>query len=271
VALGHDRAAGGLSRWDAVIAILALAVCVTLFLAAPGTLLDKADRAAYAVCHRIGERSFYVAGRQLPLCARCSGMYLGALAGFIVLALRGRGRAALLPGKRFLAVLAVFLLVWAVDGINSYMTLFPGLPHLYEPLNLLRLVTGTLEGLAIAAVMLPVVNMSLSHGSAAIPSIGTWGDLGWLLAGGAIVVVVVDTTWDPLLYPLALLSGVMVVLMVGMVNALVLLLVTRREGRLVAWRPLIAPVLGGLALAMLELAAIGIMREAVTTSLNLPF
>jgi uncharacterized membrane protein len=271
VALGHDRATCGVSRWDAAIAILALVVCVTLFLAAPGTLLDKADRAAYAVCHRIGERSFYVAGRQLPLCARCSGTYLGALAGFIVLVLRGRGRAGLLPGKRFLAVLAVFLLVWAVDGTNSYMTLFPGLPHLYEPVNLLRLVTGTLEGLAIAAVMLPVVNMSLWSGTTGMPSIGKWMDLLWLLAGGAVVVVVVDASWDPLLYPLALLSGVMVVLMVGMVNALAWLLVARREGRLTTWRPLIVPVLGGLALAMLELAVIGIVREVITTNLNLPF
>src|SRR5512140_590862 len=86
---------------DAALAILASAVILALFFSAPGTLLDKADRAAYAVCHRIGERSFTVAGRQLPLCARCSGTYLGALAAFIVLVLRGRGLAARLPGRKY--------------------------------------------------------------------------------------------------------------------------------------------------------------------------
>ena len=59
-------------------------------------LLDKANRAAYAVCHRIAERSFTFAGRPLPLCARCSGTYLGAVAGLIVIAAHGsavrRGR-----------------------------------------------------------------------------------------------------------------------------------------------------------------------------------
>jgi uncharacterized membrane protein len=259
------------NRWDAVIAIGALAVCIGLFVAAPGTILDKADRAAYAVCHRIGERSFYVAGRQLPLCARCSGTYLGALAGFVVLGLRGRGRAKGLPGKRYLAVLAIFLLAWAVDGFNSYLTLFPGLPYLYPPRNILRLTTGTLQGLAIAAMMLPVLNMTLWRHAEAVPSIGSFRDILWLLAGGAVVVVVVDTAGDPLLFPLALLSGVMVVALVGAVNALGLLLLARRDGLALAWRQLPAPILAGLAFAMLELAAIGVARQALTAALNLPF
>ena len=163
----------------------------------PGSLLDKADHAAYAVCHRIGDRSFFVAGRQLPLCARCSGTYLGALAGLVVLGARGHGRARDLPGLRYLLVLGLFFLAWGFDGANSYLTLFPGLPHLYEPHNLLRLITGTLEGLAIsraAAARLQPHFMGARRWpwraqTLTGPSIAGWPDLAWLLLGGALVVV----------------------------------------------------------------------------------
>jgi uncharacterized membrane protein len=45
----------------------------------PTGLLGKADAVGYAVCHRIDVRSFHLGERPLPLCARCSGMYLAAV------------------------------------------------------------------------------------------------------------------------------------------------------------------------------------------------
>jgi uncharacterized membrane protein len=33
------------------------------------------------ICHQIPERSFFVFGHQLPVCARCTGIYTGALIG----------------------------------------------------------------------------------------------------------------------------------------------------------------------------------------------
>jgi uncharacterized membrane protein len=35
------------------------------------------------ICHQISERSFHVAGSQLPVCARCLGLYAGAWLGVI--------------------------------------------------------------------------------------------------------------------------------------------------------------------------------------------
>src|SRR3712207_2658477 len=36
------------------------------------------------VCHQLGERSFHVAGFQMAVCARCFGLYAGALSGIAV-------------------------------------------------------------------------------------------------------------------------------------------------------------------------------------------
>ena len=35
------------------------------------------------VCHQMPERSFHVAGLQLPVCARCTGLYVGAAGGVL--------------------------------------------------------------------------------------------------------------------------------------------------------------------------------------------
>ncbi len=141
-----------------------------------------ADRAGYAVCHRIGGHSFSIAGRQLPLCARCSGTYLAALAGLIVLTLRGKGLAGRFPARPYLWVLGLFMLAWAADGLNSFLALL-GLPHLYEPNNLLRLITGSLQGIAVAAVLLPALNITLWRAPRPIRSIAALPDLLWLLVG----------------------------------------------------------------------------------------
>ena len=148
------------SRRGAVAIIIALLAVLALFSLPPHDPLDKADRFAYAVCHRIPDHSFSIGGRQLPLCARCSGTYLGALAGIVVLLALGRGRANRFPAPKFLVAFGIFMAAWAIDGANSYASFFPGLPQLYEPNNLLRLATGVLEGLVIAAFVLPLFNMT---------------------------------------------------------------------------------------------------------------
>ncbi len=259
-----------LTRRDNLLVLLAGVTILALLAAPPHNLLDKADHAAFAVCHRISERTFIFAGRPLPLCARCSGTYLGALAGLMVLIVRGRGRAAGLPKGRYLAVLAVFLAAWAVDGANSFLTFFPGLPHLYEPSNLLRLITGMLEGLTIAAFLLPVLNLALWTTPAPARSVDSWADLAWLLAGGGVVAGLMLSEWGPLLYPLALVSGATIGLLLGLVNTMLAIIVLRREGSATRWQQIAAPLLLGLALAFIEIMLIGLGRAALTEYMGLP-
>ena len=143
-----------------LVILLAVTALMAFLVATPDGLLTKADMVGYAVCHRIESHSFSIGGRQFPLCARCSGTFLGALIGFFgqAVVLRRR-RAAEFPPAPIVLILVGGTLLWAADGLNSYLALIGG-PHLYEPQNWLRLSTGALNGLTMSALVYPVSNFT---------------------------------------------------------------------------------------------------------------
>jgi uncharacterized membrane protein len=253
-----------------IFTLAALAVIALILFLPPHGVLDKADRAAFAVCHRIEARTFSIAGRPLPLCARCSGSYLAALGALAVLALRGRTRADRPPPRPYLLLFGVFLAAWAFDGFNSFLALFPELPHLYEPRNSLRLLTGTLQGVALAAILLPMINQGFRAGHTEIASVSSMTDLVWLLATGGLVVLAVSSDWAALLYPLAILSELAVVGFASLLNAL--FLTTLSDSGQIGWLRARAPrVALGVALALIELTAVALARGALEARLGPPF
>src|SRR4030066_1455774 len=135
-------------------------ILISWLVATPAGILGKSDAVGYAVCHRIDTRSFHIGIIQLPLCARCAGQYLGAVAGLIFLGVFGKRRSGF-PPKGVMGVSILLIIIYAVDGLNSYLSLpqfinyFPNMPHLYPPSNVLRLFTGTGMGLVIAIVLYP--------------------------------------------------------------------------------------------------------------------
>jgi len=237
----------------------------------PGGVLGHADLIGYAVCHRIAERSFFIGGQQLPLCARCSGTYLGALAGFGVIFLLGRRRAANLPPVSVLIVLVLFVAAMGFDGVNSYLTLLPILPHLYEPHNWLRLTTGTLEGIALAAVVLPVFNQTMWADATGERSLRNLRELALVVLAGVVVIGIVLAEPPVLLYPLAILSAGSVVWMLTLINSLLATIAARRENRAATWRDAAPMLLIGLAATLAELSTIDFVRAYATAALGLPY
>jgi uncharacterized membrane protein len=244
---------------------------VTAFLLAPTSFpLGKMDTIGYAVCHRIADRSFVFGGQQLPLCARCSGTFLGVLLTLATLTLAGRTRASRLPPARVLIVLACFFLFWAFDGLNSYLTLFPGAPHLYEPQNWLRLTTGMLNGLVLGTLIFSIFQFALWQAPRPQPVIEGLGELAGLVALAALLVGLVLTENPRLLYPLALASTLGVVVMMTSVNTVIVLIATRKENSAYRWRDAAWPLLVALALSLAIVMGIGAGRTALSGLLDMP-
>lgn len=251
--------------WLGVAALVALLIAFILVPPWPIVLLD-ANTLAYAVCHRIPSHSFVIAGRQLPLCARCTGIYISALSTVAFLALI-RPKARTFPATPILGLFLLFIAVMGIDGLNSLLTLVPGAPSAYEPRNWLRLLTGAFDGIAMAGLLFPVFNLTVWADGRDVPAV-TGRILGGLalLALAISALVLSQASW--LLWPLVVLSGVGVLTLVGMLNVALVVIALRRDGSFRTLAELAPFVVYGLLLTFLELGAINLLRHWLESSLG---
>jgi uncharacterized membrane protein len=115
--------------------LLCLLLVIGYVLAPPLSPLTKARLVGYTICHQIPARSFSMGSVHLPLCARCTGTYLGVAIAFAAFALLGRLRAGEMASKGMLVAMGLFIAAMGVDGLNSYLSLFERAPRLYIPQN----------------------------------------------------------------------------------------------------------------------------------------
>jgi len=91
----------------------------------------------FVTCHRLPKRSFFYNGKQFPICARCTGIYIGYISIFIFAIFR-----------TYIPVLwSLILIIPAIlDGITqAYCN--------RESINLLRLTTGVMFGVGISSLV----------------------------------------------------------------------------------------------------------------------
>lgn len=234
-----------------------------LYFAPPG-LLGKADAVGYAVCHRIESRSFLFGERQLPLCARCSGMYLGALVS--ILLQLNRGRYSGFPPIKILVVLGIFFAAFAIDGVNSYLHLFPNMQGAYEPINYLRLLTGTGLGIGMGAVLMPVLHQSYWSHAYQDPLIRGWRDFGLIILCALVTSALILTDNPLILYPLAVLSAFSVLLVLGLIYSMVWMMLFKKDNSFTHWKEIGGYVAAGFALAIFQILAIDLVRFYFTQS-----
>lgn len=230
--------------------------------------LAGADWVGYAVCHRITERSLMIGGRQFPLCARCTGMYLGVALTFVVMFLAGRLRWSELPPLPVLLVLIGFIGLMGIDGVNSYSHFFPNAPHLYEPRNWLRLLTGMGTGLAMGVFMLPALAQTLWRLPDYRASIGSFRDLAGLVGVALTAVLLLLSNQPTILYVLALVSTAGLLFIITAINTVFLLILLRRDGRAESWRETAVPLLISFILTLIEISAVSMVRFNLTGTMT---
>ncbi len=256
----------GLSaRWLRRIVVVAfISVVAGALYLAPHGLLGAADGVAYAVCHRIDLRSFHLGERALPLCARCTGTFLGVFMGTGLFMATGRGKRSGWPRTPLVLMLAALVLPWLVDGTNSFAALFGGLPTLYTPQNWLRLTTGVLVGLVMPVFLLPAVNQTLWREQDARPILGSVRELALYLVAAPLIIALVLPENELLLYPLALFSVIGVLATLCGVYIVLWLVLLRSENRIVHLAEAWPHVLAAITLALIHIAVIDMVRFSLT-------
>lgn len=255
-------------RWLIPLAAL-LAIAAWLYIAPPGAL-GKLDAIGYAICHRIDTRSFHIGGRQLPLCARCTGEFFAAGIAILYQVLMS-GRRSKLPGRGILAILILFFLAFGIDGSNSYLYLLKqtsrgaleGIPNLYIPNNTLRLFTGSGMGIAMALVLYPVVNQTLWRTLDEHPAI-EWKSFAALVGITILLNLLILTEHPLVLYPAAYMSTLGVLSLLVIVFGILWVIMMQQDNTFDHPRQLWLPLASGLTMALLLVLGIDLLRYRLT-------
>ncbi len=220
-------------RWFVPVATI-LAFAAWMYLSPEGAL-GKLDAVGYAVCHRIDARSFHIDDRQLPLCARCTGEFYAA-GSALIFQFFVSGKRSKLPSRGIFAILVIFFLAFGIDGSNSYLYLLKQtsqgaldkIPNLYMPNNTLRLFTGSGMGIALAAVLYPIVNQTLWRELDSRPAL-EWKSFG-ILVGLIMGINLLILTDSPIvLYPIAYLSALGTLSLLVIVFSILWIMIMRQD------------------------------------------
>ncbi len=212
------------------------------------------------VCHQIPEHSLEIGGEVLPLCARCTGQFGGALLTILSLAaVRRHHRSTFAPwwAQGAMAALAAW---WALDGVNSFLFGLLGRPWLYEPMNGLRLVTGLGLGLVAGVQLLPAAALCISRDRDSRPIIERPREILLLLGGLALMGALWLSGRLPYLVAAAW-PALGVAVLLGSANGLLLVLLLGGTPDSLSQRRLGALALGGLALGLIEAGGLATLRS----------
>jgi uncharacterized membrane protein len=134
--------------------LLALIVAAPLLKASGApALAEGVYRAFTFVCHQMDERSFHLAGFKLAVCARCFGLYVGALAGALLYPLVRPLTRRDLPARGWILAAA---LPTSVDFALGFF-------GLWENTHASRFLTASLLGVVVAFYFVPgAVDLALT-------------------------------------------------------------------------------------------------------------
>ena len=94
-------------------------------------------------CHQLPWRSIFLNGIKMPVCARCTAIYLFTALGLIYFRLKGFGE------KEFKMNWVLLVLLFTPTALDGLTQMF----HLRESTNLLRVIAGTPYGLGYAYII----------------------------------------------------------------------------------------------------------------------
>jgi uncharacterized membrane protein len=92
-------------------------------------------------CHQLQERSFFISGYQLPLCARCTGIFTGTILAIPILILK-------IDIPTYILVISLFPMI--LDGMVQYFNIF-------KSTNFRRFITGFLFGFSHICIIVKLI------------------------------------------------------------------------------------------------------------------
>lgn len=223
----NDVRGSRLRDWRVMLPMLVVGASVGAFLIAPWSLQEKSLAALHGLCAQQPSHSFWFGDSRLPFDARMTGIYGGSLIVGLYLLARGRLYRIGPPPASLLIVLATFVFLMGVDGVNSTLN-DVGLPHAYEPSNHVRFFTGAMTGTSLAVFIWMLATGVLWSPAVASsrPILRGWRELLPIAALVTMFWAVLQINWPVLFGPIAVILVLAAVLVLASISLVALRLAT---------------------------------------------
>ena len=204
-----------------------IAASLGAFILAPWSLQEKSLAALHGLCAQQPSHSFWFGDSRLPFDARMTGIYGGFMIVCLYMLARGRLYRTGPPPASLLIILAGFVVLMGVDGVNSTLNDF-GMPYVYEPSNHLRFATGAMTGTAMAVFIWLLAGGVLwsPHVASSKPIMRGWKELFPIAALITMFWAVLQINVSFLFPPIAVLLVVSAVAVLGSIALVALRLAT---------------------------------------------
>lgn len=217
----------------------------------PGSCYSKGMAIGASVCHQLPTHSYIRGDIQFPLCARCSGLYLGCFIG--ILYYLTQGKKAGLPAKGYLFLLGALTFAWGGDGVNSFMSDILNRPFLYTTNNLTRLVTGFGMGLVLSSALVTLFNLTIWKAPLKQPLLFSAWQLGAYAGAAAVTGSLLVFGGKAVFLSFAGVAILMVLVVITLLYTIFWVIVTRHENSFEQPVQLWLFMLAGLATAVLQI------------------
>ena len=197
----------------------------------------------------------------MPLCARCTGMFLGATLALLGLWLMGQGRRSRLPSRPLALILGILAILWAVDGVNSFLFTVDTSFALYRPSNAMRLISGMGMGLTLGVVLYPLYHLAFWRRVDDRRVLeDAWRFSLLALTGGLAVAGLLHCPSTPYALWFWVVAAA-AFFVFSLVNACLVSLLWHRRGFAVRWWQVVPHFAVGFALALLEMTTLALLRR----------
>lgn len=241
-----------------LVVMAALGISLNWLHLTPGGFFEKGMMIGSSVCHQIGSHSLILEGVQFPLCARCTGLYLGCFIALLYFSTQGKKSG--LPSRPFLLILLVLALAWGTDGLNSFISDFVEKPFLWATTNTTRLVTGFGMGLVLSTALKTLFNLTIWKDVQKEPLLNSAIQLGAYTLTATGLAFLLFSKNIVIFKTLAGIAVITILVVITMLYTIFWVIVTRKDNSFENLRALIIFLLAGFASALLQITLMTNLR-----------
>ena len=218
-------------------------------------LLDILFFLGGGLCHQRVERTFSIDSFYMPVCSRCTGIYLGIFLSLLTLILLERKIKGELPSLKIVLVsVGVFLLMGADVVLSAF--------KLIQSDNVLRLSTGFLTGCFMTLLLFPLANNVMFTRLVKKNYLDNWKNfLVWLVSCAALAAVFIFTYKYAIVF-WSILSILGLMIFVSLILFILFFSLNRRLlGSIDSWRKYLAVIAVGMISAAALLSLFSYLRR----------